>query len=219
MRLTGDTAQRANVCYNVYVYKLFCSGLGLKNTGLLSQRVTEPRDTASTDTKRQRRMVLRQMDAGKCLTAAAATGNTREVQRMMEEGRVHPDTTNEYGRTALQVMMMGNPKVASLLLQKGANPNVQDKYGISPAHDAARTGFVDTLQVLVEHGASVNVADKNGALPIHIAIREGHRDVVAFLAPRSDLKHVNTSGQTAVDVARASRVPDMVDLLFAHVHS
>lgn len=116
-------------------------------------------------------------------------------------------------------MMMGNSKIASLLLEKGADPNVQDKHGIAPVHDAARTGFVDTLQVLVEYGASVNVSDKSGALPIHIAIREGHRDVVEFLAPRSDLKHTNIRGQTAIDVARASCVPDMIDLLFAHIHS
>uniref|UniRef100_A0A1A8LV86 Cyclin-dependent kinase 4 inhibitor D n=1 Tax=Nothobranchius pienaari TaxID=704102 RepID=A0A1A8LV86_9TELE len=164
-------------------------------------------------------MVLSQMEAGKALTAAAAKGNTNEVQRILEECRVHPDTVNEFGRTALQVMMMGNSKIASLLLEKGADPNLQDRQGIAPIHDAARTGFLDTLQVLVEHGASVNLPDHNGALPIHIAIREGHRDVVKFLAPRSDLKHANTSGQTAIDAARASCVPDMMDSLFAHVHS
>lgn len=116
-------------------------------------------------------------------------------------------------------MMMGNSKIASLLLEKGADPNVQDKHGIAPVHDAARTGFLDTLQVLVEYGALVNIPDQSGALPIHIAIREGHRDVVEFLAPCSDLKHANISGQTAIDVARASCVPDMIDLLFSHIHS
>lgn len=120
---------------------------------------------------------------------------------------------------SIQVMMMGNSKVASLLLEKGADPNVQDKHGIAPVHDAARTGFLDTLLVLVEYGASLNLPDQYGALPIHIAIREGHRDAVEYLAPRSDLKHANLSGQTAVDVARASGRPDMVDLLFAHIHS
>ncbi|XP_068607277.1 cyclin-dependent kinase 4 inhibitor D [Brachionichthys hirsutus] len=164
-------------------------------------------------------MVLSQMDAGKSLTAAAARGNAGEVQRILEECRVHPDALNEFGRSALQVMMMGNPKIARLLLEKGADPNMQDKHGIAPAHDAARTGFLDTLQVLVEYGASVNIPDHSGALPIHIAIREVHRDVVEFLAPRSDLKHLNVSGQTAIDVARASRVPDLIDLLFAHIHS
>lgn len=49
------------------------------------------------------RMVLSQMDAGKALTAAAAKGNASEVQRILEECRVHPDTRNEFGRTALQV--------------------------------------------------------------------------------------------------------------------
>lgn len=109
--------------------------------------------------------------------------------------------------------------MASLLLEHGANPNLQDRHGIAPVHDAARTGFLDTLQVLVEFGASVNTPDKSGALPIHLAIREGHRDVVEFLAPRSNLKHPNTSGQTAVDVARLSCVPDMIDLVFSHVQS
>lgn len=116
-------------------------------------------------------------------------------------------------------MMMGNSKIATLLLEKGADPNVQDKQGITPLHDAARTGFLDTVQALVEYGALVNTPDHNGALPIHIAIREGHRDVVEFLAPRSDLKHANINGQTAVDVARSSHVPNMIDLLFAHIHS
>ena len=116
-------------------------------------------------------------------------------------------------------MMMGNSKIAALLLEKGADPNVQDKHGITPAHDAARTGFLDTLRVLVDHGASVNLPDQSGALPIHVAIREGHRHAVAFLAPRSDLKHATVSGQTAIDVARASCVPDIMDSLFAHTQS
>lgn len=159
------------------------------------------------------------MDAGKALTAAAANGSTSEVQRILMECRVPADTLNEFGRTALQVMMMGNSKIAGLLLEKGADPNVQDNHGIAPVHDAARTGFPDTLRVLVEYGASVNLPDHSGALPIHIAIREGHRDVVEFLAPLSDLKHANLSGQTAIDVARASCAPDIMDLLFAHIHS
>ncbi len=53
--------------------------------------------------ERETIMVLSQMDAGKALTAAAAKGNTSEVQRILEECRVHPDTRNEFGRTALQV--------------------------------------------------------------------------------------------------------------------
>ncbi|KAL1005777.1 hypothetical protein UPYG_G00063890 [Umbra pygmaea] len=160
-------------------------------------------------------MVLSQSDAGKSLTAAAAKGNTDEVRRILEECRVPADTVNEFGKTALQVMMMGNSNVACLLLEHGANPNITDRRGVSPAHDAARTGFLDTLRVLVEFGASVNMADHTGSLPIHIAVREGYRDVVEFLAPRSNLKHANARGEMPVDLARASSscTPDVVELL------
>lgn len=48
-------------------------------------------------------MVIGQMDAGKALAAAAAKGRTTEVQRILEECRVPPDTLNEFGKTALQV--------------------------------------------------------------------------------------------------------------------
>ncbi|XP_057698502.1 cyclin-dependent kinase 4 inhibitor D [Corythoichthys intestinalis] len=153
------------------------------------------------------------------LTRAAARGNLDEVRRILEEYRLHPDTVNRFGRTALQVMMMGNSGVARLLLEKGANPNLQDEGGIAPIHDAARSGFVDTLRVLVEYGASVNVADRYGALPIHLAIREGHHEAVEFLAPLSDLRHANASGQTPVDVARVYHQPDMIRLLFDHIRS
>ncbi|XP_069024007.1 cyclin-dependent kinase 4 inhibitor D [Embiotoca jacksoni] len=211
-------SHRANVFCNVD--KLFSFGFYLKISGL-NRRLENLGDALDPNEPEQDLtiMVLSQMDAGKALTAAAAKGDSSEVRRILEECRVHPDTLNEFGRTALQVMMMGNSKIASLLLEKGADPNVQDSHGIAPVHDAARTGFLDTLQVLVEYGASVNIPDHSGTLPIHIAIRGGHRDVVKFLAPRSDLKHANISGQTAIDVARASCVPDMIDSLFAHIHS
>ncbi|KPP57246.1 cyclin-dependent kinase 4 inhibitor D-like [Scleropages formosus] len=162
-------------------------------------------------------MILKDGDPGTRLTAAAATGNVRHVRRMLEVEGVHPDAVNKFGRTALQVMMMGSRSVAALLLEHGANANVQDQQGITPAHDAARTGFVDTLSVLHEFGASLNIPDHGGALPIHLAVREGHVDAVAFLAPRSDLSRGDRHGNTAVDLARASGSLEIVELLQHHV--
>lgn len=115
--------------------------------------------------------------------------------------------------------MMGNTNVACLLLENGADPNIQDHFGITPAHDAARTGFLDTLRVLVDYGASVNIPDMSGTLPIHIAIREGFKDVVEFLAPRSNLGHQDTKGDTALDIAEATCTPDVVDLLKRQLES
>ncbi|KAK2888707.1 hypothetical protein Q8A67_014082 [Cirrhinus molitorella] len=158
-------------------------------------------------------MVVDGFACGKSLSAAAARGNVEAVRRILQDHRVEPDTLNEFGKTALQVMMMGCTGVARVLLEHGADPNVQDRCGVTPAHDAARTGFLDTLRVLVDHGASVNAPDHSGALPIHIAIREGHWDVAEYLAPLSNLGHQDGRGANALDVARDARALEMVELL------
>uniref|UniRef100_A0AAZ3R8K1 Cyclin-dependent kinase inhibitor 2D (p19, inhibits CDK4) n=1 Tax=Oncorhynchus tshawytscha TaxID=74940 RepID=A0AAZ3R8K1_ONCTS len=142
-------------------------------------------------------MVLSQSDAAKRLTAAAAKGNTDEVRRMLgPECRVHPDTVNQFGKTALQVMMMGNSNVASLLLEHGADPNITDR------EDSARQSTGQTTPAPYPS--------------------------TRFPCTSPNLKHPNTSGETAVDLARASSscTPDVVELLerqleskvFSHSH-
>nr|XP_028568611.1 cyclin-dependent kinase 4 inhibitor D isoform X2 [Podarcis muralis] len=140
--------------------------------------------------------------AGDRLSGAAARGDTGEVRRLLFEELVQPDARNRFGKTALQVMMFGNVFVAQELLKQGANPNVRDESGTAPAHDAARTGFLDTLKILVEYGADVNVADASGSLPLHVAVREGHADVVLFLAPQSKLQHRDSDGRTPLELAQ-----------------
>ena len=102
------------------------------------------------------------------------------------------------------------------LLKQGASPNVQDASGTTPAHDAARTGFLDTLKVLVEHGADVNAPDGTGALPIHLAVREGHTPVVSFLAAESDLHHRDARGLTPLELARGRGAQELMDILQRH---
>ncbi|KAG8441342.1 hypothetical protein GDO86_006901 [Hymenochirus boettgeri] len=146
-------------------------------------------------------MLLQETSAGDRLTSAAARGDLLEVKKLLQHDRIHPDCLNRFGKTALQVMMIGSTPVASELLKQGASPNIQDAYGTSPAHDAARSGFLDTLQVLVQHGAEVNIPDVSGCLPIHLALRAGHIPVIAYLAPLSDLQHRDREGNTPSQLA------------------
>lgn len=78
--------------------------------------------------------------------------------------------------------MMGSTPVAELLLAGGGDPNVADaRTGSTPLHDAARSGFGDTVRILVLFGASLQARDRANCRPVDVASKHGHADVVAFL--------------------------------------
>ncbi|KAJ7335430.1 hypothetical protein JRQ81_013371 [Phrynocephalus forsythii] len=82
-----------------------------------------------------------------------------------------------------QVMMMGSPQVAELLLRSGAEPNLPDPAtGSLPAHDAARGGHLDTLRVLRRRGARFDRPDRWGRLPLDLAVENGWTHAASYLS-------------------------------------
>ncbi|KPP62286.1 hypothetical protein Z043_119540 [Scleropages formosus] len=79
----------------------------------------------------------------------------------------------------MMVMMMGSTAVARLLLDHGANPEVQDSTGSSPLHDAAREGFLETVQLLCSFQANPHVRDMWNRRPIDLATEKGHHQQIA----------------------------------------
>ncbi|NXI41962.1 CDN2B inhibitor, partial [Galbula dea] len=103
------------------------------------------------------------------LANAAARGDLRRLKELLE-GAADPNAVNSYGRTPIQVMMLGSPRVAELLLRHGADPNRPDPLtGCLPVHDAARAGFLETLSVLHRAGARLDLPDGHGRLPLDVA--------------------------------------------------
>eukprot|EP00075_Anas_platyrhynchos_P013633 XP_027302886.1 cyclin-dependent kinase 4 inhibitor B-like [Anas platyrhynchos] len=127
---------------------------------------------------------------GNRLCSAAARGDLAEVRELLEAG-ADPNGTNSFGRTPLQWDRQirfrtgddaGQPRVAELLLQRGADPNRPDpRTGCLPAHDAARAGFLDTLAALHRAGARLDLPDGRGRLPLDVAAGGPHGPVGRFL--------------------------------------
>ncbi|XP_051509905.1 cyclin-dependent kinase 4 inhibitor C-like [Myxocyprinus asiaticus] len=136
------------------------------------------------------------------LSTAAARGDLKEIETILQSN-VNVNERNKFGRTPLQVMKLGCPPIAEALLGARADPNARDPIGgLTISHDAARDGYLDTLQVLVQNGADVNLLDDNGNLPLHLAAREGHLDVVQFLVSHCKKPFLpNAKGCTPRDLA------------------
>ena len=68
--------------------------------------------------------------------------------------------------TALQeAIYYGHLGIASYLIEKGSLLNIQNKYGETALHIAARKGYLDTVEELIANGASKSIVDSNGDTP------------------------------------------------------
>ncbi|XP_054034702.1 ankyrin repeat domain-containing protein 54-like [Dryobates pubescens] len=115
------------------------------------------------------------------LANAAARGDLQRLKELLDDA-ADPNTVNSYGRTPIQVMMLGSPRVAELLLQFGADPNRPDpSTGCFPIHDAARSGFLETVAVLHRAGARLDLPDGRGRLPLDVAVGGPHGPVGCYL--------------------------------------
>ncbi|KAM9601689.1 ankyrin repeat and SOCS box protein 3 isoform 2-T3 [Trichechus inunguis] len=80
-----------------------------------------------------------------------------------------------------QASFQENAEVIKLLLQKGANPECQDDFGITPLFVAAQYGKLESLTELISSGANVNCQALDKATPLFIAAQEGHTKCVELL--------------------------------------
>ena len=68
-----------------------------------------------------------------------------------------------------------------LFLDRRAEPNIANEYGITPLHSAVSKGQTDVVQLLLDRGAEPNMADHIGRTPLSWAQQEGHMDIVNIL--------------------------------------
>lgn len=102
-----------------------------------------------------------------------------EVHQLVMQGRVDqlrkalklkPSAVNardKEGRTPLHLAAAGgNAKVATVLLEKGADVNSRAPDDFTPLHYAAAGGHVAVAELLLAAGADPHLKDKSGLTPV-----------------------------------------------------
>jgi hypothetical protein len=121
------------------------------------------------------------------LHGAAYSGNSEVVRLLIEYGAAAADVNarDSGGSTPLLLASeghnFGDGSVVRLLLEHGADINVQNHFGRTPLHRASFRGALEVVRLLLGHGADVEAKNNIDKTALQIAADEGHDDVVELL--------------------------------------
>jgi len=124
-----------------------------------------------------------------------------EVTKVLEatNGTVINARDKTTGETALHIVTQRRDDIwIRFLTQKGANPNIADKNGVTPLQIATNLGFVEGVEALLKAGADVDVANSTGETPLISAVLR--RDIIMtrlLLANGADADRSDNSGRSA----------------------
>ncbi|KAF7210629.1 dynein axonemal heavy chain 12 [Nothobranchius furzeri] len=115
------------------------------------------------------------------LSLAAQNGHLNVVEALLQKGaRLWSESESESGTTLFDAAASGHPDIITLLLDHGADPNLQLHNGHLPIHRAAYHGHRLALEVLIPV-TKMQAVKESGMSPLHSAAAGGHTQCVEIL--------------------------------------
>lgn len=135
------------------------------------------------------------------LIDAAAAGDLDGLRAILETSEVDVNVRDARGRTALMAATYANqPAAVALLLEAGADVDLQDDMRNNPFLYAGAEGLLEILKLVAEAGADPTIRNRYGGVAIIPAAEKGHLETVRYLLESTsvDVDHVNDLGWTAL---------------------
>ncbi len=123
----------------------------------------------------------------------------------------------ELDRTLLHLASeAGEFDKVKLLLDRGANIEVQDKFGYTPIFLATQSGKWSIVRLLLDKGANIDAQDKEGKTLLYFANQKDNLDMVQFLLDRgANIEIQDKLAWTPILYAAQSGEWDVVKLLIS----
>ncbi|NML07358.1 ankyrin repeat domain-containing protein [Sphingomonas sp. G-3-2-10] len=151
---------------------------------------------------------------------AVRKGDGSKVMKLITDtnGSIVNTKERDSGEAALHIIAKnGDTVYLRYLLQKGANPNIQDRAGNTPMMIAVNANFVEGVLILIAYKGDVNVRNSSGETPLIRAVQLRNAEMVRELlkAGADPDRPDNIAGLSARDYAKADRRSPTIQKLLA----
>jgi ankyrin repeat protein len=115
---------------------------------------------------------------------AVTAGDLNKVRALIEADPTLLESKDQWGHTLLHIACWKEQfKVANYLIDKGANVNARNIYGVPVLNGAIKEGdeCVSLVRRLIDKGADINVEKSANGSPLHLAAIKGNIEVGKIL--------------------------------------
>jgi ankyrin repeat protein len=105
----------------------------------------------------------------------------------------------------------GYTEVCKILLNKGANLDLQASNGVTALNLASQNGHKEVVKLLLEKGAKMDLQAKIGVTALIMAAQEGYIQIVKFLLEKGANPNLkDNTGKTAYDYAKNNEIKTLL---------
>jgi hypothetical protein len=124
-------------------------------------------------------------------------------------------TINNNNNKALTLSSFnGHTEIVRLLLEHGADPNMENTNGDTPLLISSNNGHTEISKLLLEHGADPNIENTN--TPLNLAAVKGHTEIAKLLLEHGAEPNILINNTTALISATHKEYTEIVKLLLEH---